>query len=133
MAALITVCALYAGYIVYNAPARLMPTYQVESEQAARGELVYRQSGCAACHRIWNLGGHKGGVLDGIGSRRDTAWLTAYLSAENPQEILPSQVKRIYQMPSFAAMDADKRTALVAYLSSLKNRDVEEGGAASGG
>ncbi len=133
MVALITAGAFYAGYVVYTAPVRLMPTYQVESAEAARGEVVYRKNGCAACHRIWNLGGHKGGVLDGIGSRRDAEWLERYLSAENPQEILPSAVKSIYQMPSFAAMHPQDRDDLVAYLVSLKNRDLETEGDAGGG
>ncbi len=132
MVALITVAALYAGYIVYTAPARLMPTYQVESAEAARGEVVYRKNGCSACHRIWNLGGHKGGVLDGIGSRRDADWLNRYLSAENPQEILPSAVKTIYKMPSFAAMEPGDRADLVAYLVSLKDRDLEAGDVSNG-
>ncbi len=128
MVALITVCALYAGYVVYNAPARLMPTYQVESKVAGRGEVVYRENNCSACHRVWDMGGHRGGALDGVGSRRDAEWLTAYLSTENPQEILPSTVKKIYQMPSFASMDADSRADLVAYLNSLKHRDLDSEG-----
>ncbi len=122
LAGLITLAALYAGVVVYKAPPKLMPTYQLESPQAARGELVYRKQSCSACHRIWNLGGHKGGVLDGIGSRRSVAWLDRYLSTDNPQEMLPSSRKEFYQMPSFAALPDDKRADLVAYLSSLKTR-----------
>lgn len=122
VAAMITAAASYAGYVVYHAPPKLMATYQVESPQAARGELVYRKNNCPACHRIWDLGGSKGGVLDGVGSRRDTEWLTRYLSAPNPQVILPSTQKKIYRMPSFAGMDPDDRAALVTFLVSLKAR-----------
>jgi mono/diheme cytochrome c family protein len=121
-AALIAVVALYMGYVVYHAPPEVMPTFQVESPQAARGELVYRKNNCSVCHTIWNLGGSRGGPLDGVGSRRDPEWLTRYLEADNPQVILPSTQKRIYQMPSFAALSADDRQDLVAFLSSLKER-----------
>lgn len=121
-AALIAVGALYMGYVVYHAPPEVMPTFQVESPQAARGELVYRKNNCSVCHTIWNLGGSKGGPLDGVGSRRDPEWLTRYLAAENPQVILPSTQKRIYQMPSFAGLGPDDRNDLVVFLSSLKER-----------
>lgn len=129
-AALIAVAALYMGYVVYRAPAKLMPTYQVESEAAARGELVYRENNCPACHRIWNLGGSKGGALDGVGSRRDAEWLARYLSAGNPQRILPSTQKKIYRMPSFATLPEADRADLVAFLMSLKERapQTAEGG-----
>lgn len=126
IAALIAVMALYMGYIVYQAPAKRMPTYQVESEAAARGELVYRKNNCPACHTIWNLGGSKGGPLDGVGSRRDEAWLHRYLSAGNPQLILPSTQKKIYRMPSFAGLPEDARADLVAFLFSLKARSADE-------
>ena len=122
-AAMIAAAALYTGYVVYHAPAKLTPTFQVESPQAARGEMVYRKNNCSACHRIWDLGGSKGGSLDGIGSRRDAAWLTHYLSAPNPQVILPSTQKAIYRMPSFAGLAEGDRADLVAYLTSLKERD----------
>jgi mono/diheme cytochrome c family protein len=125
IAALIAVVAGYMGYVVYTAPPKLMPTYQVESAAAARGELIYRKNNCHACHRIWNLGGSKGGPLDGVGSRRDEAWLSRYLSAGNPQLILPSTQKKIYRMPSFAGMDPDDRADLVAFLFSLKARDPD--------
>jgi len=122
VAAMIGVVALYMGYVVYDAPPEVMPTYQVESPAAARGELVYRKNNCSVCHTIWNLGGSRGGPLDGVGSRRDAEWLTRYLAAENPQVILPSTQKRIYQMPSFVGLSEADRADLVAYLTSLKER-----------
>jgi cytochrome c2 len=132
-AAMISAAAMYTGYVVYHAPAKLTPTFQVESPQAARGEIVYRKNNCSACHRIWDLGGSKGGSLDGIGSRRDPAWLIRYLSAPNPQVILPSTQKAIYRMPSFAGLSQGDRADLVAFLVSLKARDPDatEGGQGS--
>jgi len=132
-AAMIAAAALYTGYVVYHAPAKLTPTYQVESPQAARGEMVYRKNNCSACHRIWDLGGSKGGNLDGVGSRRDPAWLIHYLSAPNPQVILPSTQKAIYRMPSFAGLDPGDRADLVAYLVSLRARDPDGAPEAGGG
>jgi len=124
LSAMITAGALYVGYVVYNAPAKLMPNYQLESEEASRGELLYRQNGCTNCHKIWNLGGRKGGPLDGVGSRRDSAWLTAYLSTDDPQSMVPSEVKAVFKMPSFAFLSEGERSDLVAFLSSLKIRDT---------
>ncbi len=123
---MIAVFALYMGVVVYNAPTQLLPTYQVESVEASRGELVYREGLCPACHKIWNLGGTKGGRMDGVGSRRDAAWLTRYLSAEVPQVILPSTQKKYYQMPSYAYLSETDRSDLVVFLMSLKARTAEE-------
>ncbi len=128
VAALITAAAAFMGYVVYNAPSKHMPTYQIESVAAQKGELLYRKYSCSACHKIWTLGGSKGGALDGIGSRRDEAWLTDYLSAANPQLILPSTQAVIYRMPSFARMEEEERTHLVAFLFSLRDYvEPEEG------
>lgn len=62
-------------------------------------------------------------ALDGIGSWRDQEWIYAYLSTENPQLVLPSRLKKEYQMPSYATMPDRDRRILAKYLSSLK---VEE-------
>lgn len=133
-AALIAASALYLGYVVYHGPRQVMPTYQEESPAAARGELVYRKNNCSACHRIWDLGGSKGGPLDGVGSRRDADWLARYLSAENPQVMLPSTQKKIYQMPSFAALiPPDDLKDLVAFLASLKERAPQGDAGDAGG
>ena len=121
--AMITAAALYTGYFVYTAPPKEMPTFQVESVEASRGEMVYRKNSCSACHKIWTLGGSRGGLLDGVGSRRDAEWLDRYLSAEDPQSILPSTQKKIYQMPSFAYLSDEDRADLVAFLFSLKSRE----------
>ena len=62
-------------------------------------------------------------MLDGIGTLRTEKWLYAYLSAPNPQSIVPSRLKKKYQMPSFADMPEKERRLLVSYLSSLKVKD----------
>lgn len=96
-----------------------------ELSQAA-GELI-RQHECRSCHTLWTLRDMLRRVpapaLDGIGSLRDREWLFAYLSAPNPQEILPSRLKKEFQMPSYASLAEDERRILADYLASLRVKD----------
>lgn len=62
-------------------------------------------------------------VLDGIGSLRDEQWFYAYFSAENPQAILSTRLKKMYQMPSYAHLPEDERKILASYMASLKVQD----------
>jgi len=126
VAGLISLVAVGMGFVAYNAPPELMPTYQVDSKEAARGELAYRKNGCPSCHKIWNLGSSRGGPLDGVGSRRDQDWLYRYLSSSNPQVMLPSTQKMIYRMPSFAQVAEQDRADMAAFLASLKDRAIED-------
>lgn len=89
-------------------------TPQVRSEYAGMplrgtpGELVYEQSGCAACHRIGPVGNSEPGRrLTHVGSR-----LTA-------REIRHALVEPVAPMPLFRLPPAKMR-ALVAYLSRLR-------------
>lgn len=50
------------------------------SSEGLHGSLLYRESGCAACHRALREGTNTGLSLDGIGSRRSLAWIEAFLS-----------------------------------------------------
>ena len=70
---------------------------------------------CKLCHSIKGDGGklaEKGGPLDGVGSKRDAAWLTKYLG--DPTSVLPDA-----KMPKLKLTD-DETRALVDYLLSLK-------------
>ena len=62
-------------------------------------------------------------MMDGIGSLHTEKWLYDYLSATNPQSIIPSRLKKKYQMPSFAGMPDEDRKILASYLASLKVKD----------
>jgi hypothetical protein len=62
-------------------------------------------------------------MLDGIGSLRTESWLYDYLSSTNPQSILPSRLKKKYQMPSYASMPEADRKLMANYLASLKVKD----------
>ena len=88
----------------------LWPTATV----AADGSDVYERK-CKVCHSIDGAGGpmaKMGGALDGVGAKRDAAWLNAYV--KNPKSKLPGS-----DMPVVRMSDED-RNAVVQYMSTLK-------------
>lgn len=105
-----------------------IPFYSTASpELKAKGSELYRRLACRDCHTLWGVRNPMQAVpapaLDGIGSIRSEAWMYDYLSAENPQSILPSRLKLEYQMPSYANLPEAERKTLAAYLSNLKVED----------
>lgn len=67
---------------------------------------------CASCHSLKGSGGAVGPALDGVGTRRDSAWLTTWLKD-------PSAVKPGTAMPKLPMTDA-QRQELVSFLSAQK-------------
>lgn len=70
---------------------------------------------CKLCHSIKGEGGkqaEKGGPLDGVGAKRDAAWLQKYFS--DPKGTIPDS-----KMPKLKLSD-DEMKALVDYMLSLK-------------
>jgi len=107
---------------------RDLPFYSTATSDVARNAMdLIRANKCRDCHSLWTLKDMMQSVpapmLDGIGTLRTEKWLYAYLSAPNPQSIVPSRLKKKYQMPSFADMPEKERRLLVSYLSSLKVKD----------
>lgn len=105
-----------------------IPFYTTASEELQeKSSELYRTLGCRNCHSLWGIRNAMQSVpspsLDGIGSLKDEEWLYAYLSAEDPQSILPSRLKAEYQMPSYAHLPEEERRSLAKYLSSLKVED----------
>ncbi len=94
------------------------------TDRAARLIKVHR---CKECHSLWGTRESMQSVpappLDGLGMLRDESWFFEYLSASNPQEILPTRLKPRYRMPSFAELPEQDRRTLAAYLASLKVED----------
>ena len=81
---------------------------------AADGKAIYEKK-CKLCHSIGGEGGPKkdlGGKLDGIGSKRDAAWLKAYFA--DPKSKIPNA-----KMPKLTMSDEDWN-AVVEYMLSLK-------------
>lgn len=105
-----------------------IPFYSTSSAEVARKATdLYRDNTCRSCHSLWSLKDVTQSVpapmLDGIGSIRSEEWLYNYLSASNPQSVLPSRLKKKYQMPSFASLPETDRRLLANYLASLKVKD----------
>lgn len=109
-------------------PDKGIPFYTTaSSELQNQGAKLYKELNCRNCHTLWGIRNIMQSVpspaLDGIGSLKDEEWLYGYLSADNPQEILPSRLKAEYQMPSYAHLEEEERKTLAKYLSSLKVED----------
>jgi hypothetical protein len=105
-----------------------IPYYSTASEElATKASVLYRKYNCRDCHALWGLRSIMQSVpapsLDGMGSLRDEEWLFDYFSAKDPQSIVPSRLKRRYQMPSFAKIPEADRRMLAQYISSLKVED----------
>jgi nitric oxide reductase subunit C len=84
------------------------------SAGADEGKAVY-EAKCKACHSIAGEGGKmadKGGPLDGVGAKRDAAWLRGYL--KDPKSQIPDA-----KMPKLPLTDQQLKD-LVAYLLTLK-------------
>lgn len=70
---------------------------------------------CKVCHSLAGVKGQKaelGGPLDGVGSKRDEAWLREYF--KDPKSKIPNAKMPKLNLPS------EEWDALVAYLLSLK-------------
>ena len=81
---------------------------------AADVPQVYTQK-CELCHSIGGQGGKKkdvGGPLDGVGKKRDEAWLRAYIA--DPKSQMPDA-----KMPKIK-MTEQQFNDIVAYMMSLK-------------
>ena len=82
---------------------------------------------CKKCHSLWGVRDFTQSVpapsLDGMGMFRSEEWLYEYFSAVNPQEILPSRLKKEYRMPSLSSATEKERRDLANYIFSLKVED----------
>ncbi|HXY05470.1 MAG TPA: cytochrome c [Burkholderiaceae bacterium] len=122
-----------AGVIraIWQKPAsrdREIPFYSTApGDLASAATDLVRQYNCRQCHSLWTMRDPLQAVpapmLDGIGSLRTEAWLFDYLSAANPQSILPSRLKPEYRMPSYAGLSDAQRRTLARYLASLRVKD----------
>ncbi|MGE5814449.1 MAG: c-type cytochrome [Acidobacteriota bacterium] len=76
-----------------------------------RGQELYRQLGCRACHQLGTVGGYVGPELSDTGSRLRPGWIAAWLT--NPETYKPGTLQ-----PDYGLSASDAR-ALTAYLSNL--------------
>lgn len=89
--------------------------------------LLMKKLDCRQCHSLWAVRDPMQAVpappLDGMGSLHGEEWLFNYLSAANPQSVVPTRLKKEYQMPSYATLPEEQRRVLARYLASLKVKD----------
>jgi menaquinol-cytochrome c reductase cytochrome b/c subunit len=109
VAAILVISAM--AYLTYLGAAAGSPNeieYPV-AKQYEPGKLAVAQSGCLACHKIGENGnGGPGPNLTAIGSKLPRAAILRTL--ENPTA----------PMPSFAGLPAEKKAAMVDFLSQLR-------------
>ena len=104
-------------------PMHVPPTGYVampKSRLSERGRLVYARLKCAACHAIAGEGGRNGPPLDGIGARRNEAFLTAKIS--DPRAFVEQYPDLTDWEPSrmaHAGVGPADVKAIVAYLRTL--------------
>jgi hypothetical protein len=115
-------------FLTRGEPDRGIPFHTTASDELAQAATaIYQHNGCKDCHALWSerdmLQAVPAPALDGIGSLRDEEWLYRYFSAENPQQILPTRLKKEYRMPSYAKLPEQERRTLARYMASLKVDD----------
>jgi len=75
----------------------------------------YYNKKCKVCHTLNGVAGPKakvGGPLDGVGSKRDAAWLRSYLT--DPKSVMPdAKMKKIKMTP-------EQLDAMVQFMSDQK-------------
>ncbi|MDX1251419.1 MAG: cytochrome c [Gammaproteobacteria bacterium] len=107
---------------------RGIPFYSTaDTKLKTAGSDLYHRLKCRECHALWGSRDMTANVpapaLDGMGSLKDEKWLYAYFSAQDPQAIVPSRLKKSYRMPSYAHLSEQERQTLAAYVASLKVQD----------
>jgi ubiquinol-cytochrome c reductase cytochrome b subunit len=90
------------------------PSLQSTPVFVLQGAAVYQANHCDACHQINGVGTKLGPALDGVGLRRDRAWLEKHFAD-------PESVSKDTIMPAFkfSPMDLD---AICKYLLQLPKR-----------
>ncbi len=129
LAATAAVVVVLAGYkVATREPDRGIPFHSTASPALAQeATALYDRLSCKSCHSLWTerdmLQAVPSPALDGIGSLHGEEWFYTYFSAENPQAIVPSRLKKEYRMPSYAHLSEQERRTLAKYMASLKVDD----------
>jgi cytochrome c553 len=133
LVAIVLIVVLFAAINIYRqgqekSPDKGIPFYSTATKELQdEGAHLTRKLECRNCHTLWGIRNAMQAVpapsLDGTGSLRDEGWLYSYLSATEPQTIIPSRLKAEYKMPSYAHLSEEERRMLAAYLASLKVED----------
>jgi mono/diheme cytochrome c family protein len=98
---------------------------QLTAQMASLGKQLYEvKYQCQSCHTIGSTGGYVGPNLTNAGNWVNAAWIEEWL--KNPQSLAPDAIE-----PHRDFTD-DERTALTAYLMTLKQSSPIHGGGGSG-
>lgn len=99
---------LLCGFLLYTGIlyTRIPGTFAQASPLADHGRELWQENNCVACHQVFGLGGYLGPDLTNVYSRRDEAYIRAFLQHGSAV------------MPDFQLSDNDME-ALVAYLQIL--------------
>jgi cbb3-type cytochrome oxidase cytochrome c subunit len=79
---------------------------------------------CQSCHTIGSTGGYVGPNLSNVGNWMNPAWLEGWLN--DPQSLVPDAIE------PRRAFTSEERTALTAYLMTLKQSSPVHAGGGSG-
>lgn len=111
-----------AAYLLQQShPARTASLPESKDAEADRreGELLFRSTGCLACHNVGEHGSSgpfSGGDLSNVGRKRSADWLFTWLEK-------PERLNADHRMPVFK-LSGDERRQLAVYLSSLSSGEA---------
>lgn len=117
------------GYVALEAyrMQRTKPLFEVKthydfSAEGKMGSVIFRKSGCTACHRALRNGTNMGLSLDGVGSYRSLDWLERFLV--DPEATYEANTVDHGSAPKEAAyvaeLPAKDRHAIAVFISELK-------------
>lgn len=104
----------WRGQLLLAAASLLVASSPALAGDPAAGRTVWEKQ-CKTCHSIAGEGGKKaetGGSLDGVGAKRDEAWIRAYL--KDPKSKIPDS--KMVKLPLSDRQFED----VVAYLLTLQ-------------
>jgi len=86
----------------------------VAGKPQSRGQQIYQEQGCSACHNINGIGGTSGPNLTHIGlNGKDVEWHVKHL--KDPHSVNPKSA-----MPAYDGLSDDDLKSLAAFLVTLK-------------
>jgi mono/diheme cytochrome c family protein len=90
---------------------KAVDAWQNAPQKAVDGALVYQASQCGTCHKLNGVGDDVGPPLNGIGERRDRAWIERHFA--DPPGLSPGSI-----MPVFAFSPRDLKL-ITDYITSI--------------
>ena len=98
---------LCVAFVIYSATVYTSGTAashgEPMGEEARRGQMLFQQHNCTACHQFYGLGGYMGPDLTNVISNRGEAYSRAFITAGTAR------------MPNFG-LNEEEVSALVTYL-----------------